>query len=94
MKKAIAMGFLMSLSAVTFADSVIVTETSTWKSVPITVDADKHTYVVEGTLPEGDFYYTYSGYRCLKDKRDIAGVTALEYQPSVAGGAVIYCYPE
>ncbi|CBJ13428.1 hypothetical protein LLO_2981 [Legionella longbeachae NSW150] len=37
--------------------------------MPIAVDTQANTYTVQGTVPEGDYYYTYSGYRCLKEKK-------------------------
>ena len=52
---------LLFLSTTAMADSVIITETKTWKSVPITVDDQNHTYTYEGTLPESEYYYAYPG---------------------------------
>lgn len=93
MKKLLLSALLVATSSAALADtSTIVTQTKTWKNVPITVDSD--TYVVNGTLPEGDFYYAYSGHRCFSVKRDDAGVDALVLHAKVAGGADIYCYPE
>lgn len=85
---------LVSLSA--FSQSTVVTQTTTWKSVPIQVDTTKNTYTIVGTAPTDttDYYYSYSGYRCFKEKRDIAGVNALIFNASVSGGYDIYCYPE
>lgn len=95
MKRLIIATMLTALSTVAIADTVIITKTQTWKSVPITVDSASHTYTtVDTTVPEGDFYYTYSGYRCVKDKMDIAGVDPLVYRSNVAGGVDLYCYPE
>lgn len=93
MKKLIIAVLLTQISSVTFANT-IVTETSTWKSVPITVDTNKHTYVYEGPVPEGNYYYSYSGYRCFKEKRTIVGIDALIFHAGVSGGSDIYCYPE
>ncbi len=71
------------------------TETQSWKSVPITVDANAKTHtVVESTVPEGDYYYSYAGHRCVKEKRTIAGVDALIFHAGISGGSDIYCYPE
>ncbi len=94
MKKLLIATLLVTFNTVALADNVIVTQTSTWKSVPITVDAEKHVYTFEGTLPESDFYYTYPGYRCLTEKREIAGVDALLFHAGVASGSDIYCYPD
>ncbi|KTD73090.1 hypothetical protein [Legionella tucsonensis] len=95
MKKTLLTALLLTVATAALADSMIVTETQTWKSVPITVDTTAHTYTtVEGPVPTGDFYYTYPGYRCLKEKREIAGVDALIFHASIDGGSVIYCYPE
>lgn len=94
MKKILIASTLALASTMTFANNVIVTETQNWKSVPITVNAEQKTYVVSGPLPEGDFYYSYSGYRCFTEKRDIVGVDAGILKASVEGGKDIYCYPE
>ncbi|KTD68019.1 secreted protein [Legionella steelei] len=77
-------------------DSVIVTQTKSWQSVPITVNEQAHTYTIEKgvALPEGEFYYTYPGYRCLKEKKDIVGVNALIFRAGIPGGNNIYCYSE
>lgn len=87
---------LLMVSLSVFAESVIVTQTSNWKSVPIQVDTTKRTYTVVGTVPTDstDYYYTYSGYRCFQTKRDIVGVNALVFNAGVSGGTDIYCYPE
>jgi hypothetical protein len=94
MKKTIISALCMAASTIVSADNVIVTETSTWKSVPVTVNADKHTYVVTGTMPTGDYYYSYPGYRCFSVQREVAGVTPIIYRSSVDNGTDIYCYPE
>lgn len=77
------------------AENIINTQTNSWKSIPITVDANKHTYSIsEGYLmPEGDYYYTYSGYRCLKKKVENAGGEPIVYKDK-NDGKVIYCYPD
>lgn len=95
MKKLIS-SMLLLLSPSLFAENVINTQTNTWKSIPITVDAEKHTYTTEKgfLMPEGDYYYTYSGYRCLKNKIEIAGVTPTELSSANNDGTVIYCYPD
>ncbi|MBA2652360.1 MAG: hypothetical protein H0U73_08860 [Tatlockia sp.] len=94
MKKLTIAALLMATSTVALADSVIVTDTVKWTPVPITVDAD-HVYTVNGTLPvDGDYYYSYSGYRCFNSARTNAGVEAVIYKPKGGTGATIYCYPE
>ena len=83
-----------AFNTVALADSVIVTQTQTWESIPITVNPEKHTYItVEGPQPKGDYYYTYSGYRCVREKIEIAGTDAVIYHSAAEGGD-IYCYPE
>lgn len=47
MKKLICSTLLLVLSPSVFAENVINTQTNTWKSIPITVDAEKHTYTTE-----------------------------------------------
>lgn len=94
MKRFLISALLLSATSVALADNVIVTETKTWKSVPIVVDEKNSSYTVEGALPEGDFYYTYSGYRCITEKRDVEGLKMMMLHAGVAGGADIYCYPE
>ncbi|KTC78774.1 hypothetical protein [Legionella cincinnatiensis] len=96
MKKLIISMLFLLLSTSVFAENVINTQTNTWKSIPITVDAGKHTYTIEKSflMPEGDYYYTYSGYRCLKNKIEIAGVNPVELNPVNNEGTVIYCYPD
>ncbi|MCE0722556.1 MULTISPECIES: hypothetical protein [Legionella] len=97
MKKLVISSLLTVLSTVALADSVIVTKTHTWKSVPITVNAEKHIYTVDQgsiVVPGSEFYYTYSGYRCLTEKTNIVGVNAVVYHAGITGGSDIYCYPE
>lgn len=94
MKKLLISALLLTATSAALAENVIITETQSWKSVPIVVDADANTYVIEGTPPEGDYYYSYPGYRCLTEKRDIAGINVLMLHASVSGGTDIYCYPE
>ena len=95
MNKLMMVTLLTVFNTVVLADSVIVTETQTWKSVPITVNPDKHTYItVEGPVPEGKYYYTYSGYRCVREKIEVVGTDAIIYHSGVEGGGDIYCYPE
>lgn len=95
MKKIILASLIAASCTAAIADNVIITQTKTWKSVPITVDSDKHVFtVVEGTaVPDSDYYYTYSGYRCLKEKVDVAGVNMVTFKSST-GDSEIYCYPE
>ena len=96
MQKLIIATLLTVSSSLALADSVIITQTKTWKSVPITVDTEKHIYTtVEGSVvPEGNYYYTYSGYRCLREKTEIAGVNVLIFKAGISGGSDIYCYPD
>ena len=95
MKKIILTALLVASSSIAFADNVIATDTTTWKSVPIVVDTTKQMYTVQGTVPEsGDYYYTYTGYRCLTMKKDVEGTTPIVYHSAVANGTDIYCYPE
>ncbi|WP_454780950.1 hypothetical protein [Legionella sp. WA2022007384] len=95
MKKLLT-ALLLTITTVALADNVIITETKSWKSVPITVDEKAHTYTtIEGTaVPEGDYYYTYPGYRCLKEKRDIVGLDAVIFHAGIPSGGDIYCYAE
>lgn len=94
MKIVIATSLLFFTTSL-FAESIVDIKTNSWKSVPISVDEQKHTYdVQEGyLLPEGEYYYTYSGFRCLKDKVDDAGVEPLVYNDLKSKGHSIYCYP-
>lgn len=96
MNKLLLGSLLVVLSSNALAENVISIHTNSWKSVPVTVDEEKHTYsVTEGYLmPEGDYYYTYSGYRCLKSKVDNAGSEPIMYNDADAKGHAIYCYPE
>lgn len=96
MKKIIIGSLLTVLTTSALAENLINTQTKTWKSIPITVDANTQTYTTSKgfLMPEGDYYYTYSGHRCLKDKTEIAGVTPVELKPKDTKGTVIYCYPE
>lgn len=92
MKKTIITALCMAASTIVSADNVIVTETSTWKSVPITVDAANNTYMVKGSVPSGEYYYTYPGYRCLTVQKTVDGLTPRIFHAD--GGTEIYCYPE
>lgn len=96
MKKIIIGSLLTLLTTTALAENQINTQTKTWKNIPITVDANKQTYTTSNgyLMPEGDYYYTYSGYRCLKDKTEIAGVNPVELKPQDTKGNVIYCYPD
>ncbi|WP_454785515.1 hypothetical protein [Legionella sp. WA2024007413] len=94
MKKLLISTCLTALSTVATADSVIVTQTQSWQSVPIVVNTEKHIYTIEKPVPEGNFYYTYSGYRCLREQTNIVGVNAVVLHAGVAGEGDIYCYPE
>ncbi len=94
MKKVLLTALLVTLTTAAVADETIMETTRSWKSVPITVDQQNSVYTVEGAVPEGDYYYTYPGYRCLREKKDMAGVNILMLHAGVAGGSDIYCYPE
>lgn len=95
MKKMLLIALQFVIATAVFADTTIITETKTWKSVPITVDPETQTYTtVEGPIPQGDYYYTYSGYRCLKEKVEVVGGNVIIYHLSATGGGDIYCYPE
>ncbi|WP_133137928.1 hypothetical protein [Legionella rowbothamii] len=96
MKRLILNLVLSLLTTVALAENPINTQTKTWKHIPITVDANNHTYsTAKGFLmPEGNYYYTYSGYRCLNEKPQIARVNPVVLKPKNAKGTVIYCYPD
>ena len=96
MKKLIIATLLTVSCTVALADSVIITQTKTWKSVPITVDTEKHIYTtVEGSVvPERDYYYTYSGYRCLREKVEVVGTNVVIFKSGTPGAGDIYCYPD
>ncbi|STY28312.1 secreted protein [Legionella wadsworthii] len=93
MNKLMMYSLLILLSTEALGDSIIVNKTHSWQRIPITINAEKK-YVVEGTVPEGNFYYTYPGYRCIKEKTNIVGVNAVVYHAEVPGQSDIYCYPE
>jgi len=96
MKKIIIVAFSTLLTTTALAENSINTKTNTWKSIPITVDTNTQTYTTSKCflMPEGDYYYTYSGYRCLNNKTEITGVNPVELKPQDTKGNVIYCYPE
>lgn len=82
-------------SSIVFADSVIVTETSKWRSVPITVDPTAGTYTYTETVPsDSNYYYSYQGHRCFADKKTEYGTNPVTLKPTVTTGTEIYCYPE
>jgi hypothetical protein len=95
MKRKLLTALLLTVTTAALADSVIVTETKDWTSVPVTVDSTAGTYtVVEGTtVPTTNFYYTYPGYRCFKEKRTVEGVDPVTFRATKEGGE-IYCYAE
>ncbi|WP_058533934.1 hypothetical protein [Legionella saoudiensis] len=96
MKKLIG-GMLLTLSfSSVFAERVINTQTNTWKSVPITVDEENKTYTTSKgyLMPEGNYYYTFSGYRCLMNKTEGGGEEPLVLKPVNTGEKEIYCYKE
>lgn len=99
MKKVFYVLFALSLVALVnsvFAAETIVTHTKEWKSVPITVDTNGNTYTVTNAsdVPtSGDYYYSYSGYRCFREKQTyVTDGTPVTY--TVSGGPDIYCYAE
>lgn len=96
MKKFIIGSLLTVCATVSLAENVINTQTKTWKSIPITVDTNKQTYTTaKGFLvPEGNYYYTYSGYRCLREKTEVVGVNPVVLKTESAQGTDIYCYPD
>ncbi|MFT4059111.1 MAG: hypothetical protein QM652_06130 [Legionella sp.] len=96
MKKLIICSIITLFTAHAFAENPINTQTKTWKSIPITVDTNTNTYTTaQGfLLPEGNYYYTYSGYRCLINKTEIPGVNPVVLKPQNATGTMIYCYPD
>ena len=96
MQKFIIASLLTLATTTALAENIINTQTKTWKSIPITVDENQHTYSTSKgfLMPEGDYYYTYSGYRCLKTKTDVAGVNPVVLNPQDTKGTIIYCYPD
>lgn len=96
MKKIIIGSLLVVCTAPALADNIVNTQTNSWKSVPITIDTSNHTYSTSAgyLLPEGDYYYTYSGYRCLKAKVENSGMEPLEFNDKSGKGSTIYCYPD
>ncbi len=101
MKRMLLIALPLAIATVAFADTTTTTtttitkETQTWQSVPITVNEQAHTYTtVESPLPTGEYYYTYPGYRCVKEKIEIVGGNVIIYHSGVPDGSDIYCYPE
>lgn len=96
MKKILISSIFILFATPTLAENIINTQTNSWKSVPITVDTETNTYSTsEGyLLPEGDYYYTYSGYRCLKNKVENAGGEPIVYKDKNDKENLIYCYPD
>lgn len=91
MNRKLLSALLFTATTAAVADSVIIQETKTWKSVPVTIDQTAHTYTtVEGPVPTGDYYYSYPGYRCITVKKTLAGEVVYHN----ASGNSIYCYPE
>lgn len=79
------------------AESVIVSHTSGWKSVPITVDTSANTYTISNnaTIPSDNYYYSYSGYRCFRDRQTyVTDVNPVTFNATITNGPSIYCYPE
>lgn len=95
MKRLLLSSLLLSLNMAAMADEVIMAKTANWQSVAIAVNEENHTYSIQGTVPSNtdDYYYAYSGYRCLREQEDIAGLTALIFHSTVEDGQDIYCYP-
>ncbi len=79
-----------------FAEHVINTETNTWKSVPITVDEDSNTYTLDDAylIPEGNYYYSFPGYRCLTSQSSATSEKPLVLKPSSTKKSNIYCYKD
>ncbi len=77
-----------------YAEELINTETNSWKSIPITVDEDQNTYTTEKgyLMPEGNYYFTFSGYRCLKTKITSIKDEPLTLTPTDSTHSKIYCY--
>lgn len=96
MKKIIVGSILSIFISSAFAENVINTQTNSWKSIPITVDEDNKTYTTPNgfLVPEGNYYYTFSGYRCLMNKVEGGGEEPLVLKPSNTGEKEIYCYKE
>lgn len=92
MKKFVLGSLVALLATSALAENLINTQTKTWKSIPITVESNTYTTGNSYLMPEGDYYYTYSGYRCLKNA-DIAGVKPLVLKPRNNKDPLIYCYP-
>ncbi|MFJ1269172.1 hypothetical protein ACD661_11450 [Legionella lytica] len=94
MKKLMIGTFLIVCGSPGFAENVINTQTNSWKSVPITVDEDNKTYTTSKgyLMPEGNYYYTFSGYRCLMNKTEGGGEEPLVLKPVNTGDKEIYCY--
>lgn len=94
MKKIILTISMLFLIPVTFAqETVVVRESGT--PVTIQVDPTANTYSVVGTAPtSGEYYYTYPGYRCYREKLTTVTSDGVVYSSSVAGGSTIYCYPQ
>ncbi|MBA3660334.1 MAG: hypothetical protein H0W64_01260 [Gammaproteobacteria bacterium] len=98
MKKLLASVIVISSSFLlntVSAESVIIRDTSNWKSVPVQVDSVNKTYTLVGTEPTDspNYYYSYQGYRCFREKREI-GIDALIFKAGISGGSDIYCYSE
>lgn len=101
MKRILLFALPLVVATAVFADTTTTTtttitkETQTWQSVPITVNEEAHTYTtVEGPVPSGEYYYTYPGYRCVKEKIAVVSGDVVIYHSGVADGSDIYCYPE
>ncbi|USQ15418.1 hypothetical protein J2N86_14325 (plasmid) [Legionella lytica] len=96
MKKTILGALFTLFISSAFAENIINTQTNTWKSIPITVDEDSKTYTTQKgyLMPEGNYYYTFSGYRCLMNKVEGGGDEPLVLKPVNTGDKEIYCYKE
>ena len=96
MKKIIIGSICALITTSALAENLINTQTNSWKNVPITVDDTNHTYSVSKgyLMPEGDYYYAYSGFRCLDNKLEKAGVDPVVYNDANSKEHAIYCYPE
>lgn len=96
MKRIIASSILAVFLSSAYADHVINTETNSWKNIPIKVDEDSSTFTMsEGILlPEGDYYYSFTGYRCLKAKSKSTDEEPLVLKSTDSKHGEIYCYKD
>lgn len=94
MKKIILSVAMLFLTHAAFAQETVVVKEG---GIPVTIQVDPtaNTYSVVGTAPtSGEFYYTYPGYRCYREKLTTVTSEGVVYSSAVAGGSTIYCYPQ